>query len=204
MSDFTPGEIVNITIKGVRVVGANESTVTIVADHPDGEPAHYLMPPQAAVTRGDPEWWPPRPGDLLREGDGLLWFACANGSNVLYRTAWSERMEHQEAWEKRHLLTLVHREDEQDGKSKTPTAGTEVPNRPGRVVGDCGHPVWRAVWDGGERTCQPCQDAFAAEMSGGDQPLLLDPDCRDGKHGSCVGGLCECVCHEQDGGRSDG
>lgn len=24
---------------------------------------------------------------------------------------------------------------------------------------------------------------------------LLDPDCRDGKHGSCVGGPCECSCH---------
>jgi hypothetical protein len=25
---------------------------------------------------------------------------------------------------------------------------------------------------------------------------LLDPDCRDEKHGSCVGGPCECWCHE--------
>ena len=24
---------------------------------------------------------------------------------------------------------------------------------------------------------------------------LLDPDCRDGKHGSCVGDPCECACH---------
>jgi hypothetical protein len=24
---------------------------------------------------------------------------------------------------------------------------------------------------------------------------LIDPDCRDGKHGSCVGGPCECACH---------
>lgn len=87
---------------------------------------------------------------------------------------------------------------------KAPTAGEQVPNRPGYVFSDCTHPVRATEWHAGERTCQPCQDAFAAEMSGGDQPLLLDPDCRDGKHGSCVGGLCECVCHEQDGGRSDG
>ena len=26
---------------------------------------------------------------------------------------------------------------------------------------------------------------------------LIDPDCRDNKHRSCVGGPCECVCHEQ-------
>lgn len=25
---------------------------------------------------------------------------------------------------------------------------------------------------------------------------LIDPDCRDGKCGSCVGGPCECHCHE--------
>lgn len=37
---------------------------------------------------------------------------------------------------------------------------------------------------------------------------LLDPDCRDGKHGSCVGSPCECPCHRttdgQDGGGTDG
>lgn len=26
---------------------------------------------------------------------------------------------------------------------------------------------------------------------------LLDPDCRDGKHGSCTGGPCGCACHDQ-------
>ena len=24
---------------------------------------------------------------------------------------------------------------------------------------------------------------------------LIDPDCRDNKHASCVGGPCECQCH---------
>lgn len=28
-----------------------------------------------------------------------------------------------------------------------------------------------------------------------DEPLV-DPDCRDGKHPSCVGGPCECECHQ--------
>ncbi len=32
-----------------------------------------------------------------------------------------------------------------------------------------------------------------------DEPLL-DPDCRDGKHGSCVGGPCECPCHREAAG----
>ena len=25
---------------------------------------------------------------------------------------------------------------------------------------------------------------------------LLDPDCRDGKHASCIGAPCECSCHK--------
>jgi hypothetical protein len=33
--------------------------------------------------------------------------------------------------------------------------------------------------------------ALTAEGAG----PLLDPDCRDGKHGSCVGAPCECGCH---------
>lgn len=27
---------------------------------------------------------------------------------------------------------------------------------------------------------------------------LIDPDCRDNKHGSCVGGPCGCQCHADD------
>ncbi len=27
--------------------------------------------------------------------------------------------------------------------------------------------------------------------------LLIDPDCRNGKHRSCVGGPCECECHRE-------
>lgn len=30
-----------------------------------------------------------------------------------------------------------------------------------------------------------------------DWPPVLDPDCRAGKHGSCVAGPCECSCHRQ-------
>lgn len=30
-----------------------------------------------------------------------------------------------------------------------------------------------------------------------DSLLLIDPDCRDGKHRSCVGGPCECHCHDE-------
>jgi hypothetical protein len=32
----------------------------------------------------------------------------------------------------------------------------------------------------------------------------LDPDCRDGKHTSCIGGPCECPCHAPSGDVIDG
>lgn len=41
-----------------------------------------------------------------------------------------------------------------------------------------------------EQIIRPREHLFA-EGSG----PLLDPDCRDGKHGSCVGAPCECTCH---------
>jgi hypothetical protein len=34
-----------------------------------------------------------------------------------------------------------------------------------------------------------------------DEPLI-DPDCRDGKHGSCLGGPCECSCHRESTGEA--
>jgi hypothetical protein len=33
-----------------------------------------------------------------------------------------------------------------------------------------------------------------------DSEPLIDPDCTAGKHVSCVGGICECDCHEDDAG----
>lgn len=29
---------------------------------------------------------------------------------------------------------------------------------------------------------------------------VIDPDCRDGKHQSCIGGPCECACHDIEAG----
>ena len=47
-----PGEYVDVTIKGVRVVEQDEhGCVTVRADAHDGGPAHWPMPPQAAVSR---------------------------------------------------------------------------------------------------------------------------------------------------------
>ena len=74
MSALRPGDIVDITIKGVQVDAEGpDGTVTIIAEHPDGGTAHWHMPPQAAIERIAPAEWPPRTGDLWRDRDGDVW-----------------------------------------------------------------------------------------------------------------------------------
>jgi hypothetical protein len=72
MGGIRTGEIVDITIKGVRVVSHPSGRyVRIVDEHGNT----YEMPHQAAITRAKPEDWPPRPGDVWRDDHGGLWFA---------------------------------------------------------------------------------------------------------------------------------
>lgn len=70
-----PGDIVNVTLRGVRVVGIKALTgeVSTIADEHDRE---YPVPPQAAVERIVTADWPPLAGDLWRElkNGGGLWF----------------------------------------------------------------------------------------------------------------------------------
>ncbi|MCP9947328.1 hypothetical protein [Actinomadura madurae] len=115
--DLKPGDLVDVTIQGVPVHLKDEyGCIWIVADAYDGGPGHWQMPPQATAERCDPEWWPPRPGDLLRNtSTGRRWFAIATGSSTCLYNDRADLMEPQEAWELRHQLTLVDRENEQDG-----------------------------------------------------------------------------------------
>ena len=121
MSEFKPGEIVDITIKGARVVDVAhlkdcEVGVSFECDYGEYGWAIPLGPPEVTVERADPEWWPPRPSDLLRNAStGRFWFAVAIGSNTNLYNDRADQMEPQQAWEQRHRLTLVHREDQQDG-----------------------------------------------------------------------------------------
>lgn len=44
----------------------------------------------------------------------------------------------------------------------------------------------------------PDAEALAAFLKAQGEPVaepLIDPDCRSGKHTTCVGGPCECPCH---------
>ena len=71
MSGFRPGEIVDITIKGVRVVSHPSASLVRIADE---HGATFDMPAQAAIERLTPEHWPPMTGDIWEDGDGRQWF----------------------------------------------------------------------------------------------------------------------------------
>lgn len=82
MTEVKPGEIVDITIKGVRVteIHQNPEDLPEITVHLDCEiggcpiriPHHW---PMVTVQRIAPAEWPPQPGDLWRDGGGDGWFA---------------------------------------------------------------------------------------------------------------------------------
>ncbi|MUN41486.1 hypothetical protein [Actinomadura litoris] len=87
MTEYRPGEIVDILIKGVRIAEQDQhGCVTITAkDCFDGKHASWRVPPQAAVTRVASADWPPRAGDVWHDRNEAAWFAftALNGPEIL-------------------------------------------------------------------------------------------------------------------------
>jgi hypothetical protein len=106
-----PGEIVDITIKGVRMVDDTHVHVTIADEHGH----HYPMPPQAAIERVVPAAWPPRPGDLWRDRNGGLFFVMANlNGSPLMNGMDGGRHGHEYVLANYGPLSLVHREEQDE------------------------------------------------------------------------------------------
>lgn len=127
VTSFHPNELVDITIKGVRVFDVDRAgCVGIEAELPGTTiPGYYKMPPQAAITRVAPPNWPPQQGDQWRDRHGDLW-------DALYRHDEAPFIELEPAdgrrgtplvdrneWVRRELgpLTLVHRKQQDGGQS---------------------------------------------------------------------------------------
>jgi hypothetical protein len=83
MDSFQYGDIVDITIRGVRLVERPVITnapvgYTILDQHG----CRYTVPLGAEITRTAPAEWPPQRGDLWRdEKHHGLWYACSEGDD---------------------------------------------------------------------------------------------------------------------------
>jgi len=158
VSDFQPGEIVDLTIKGVCIARPRSATsVTIVDEHG----ITYQMPPQASVERIAPAEWPPQPGDLWRDRDGSVWLACRVGNGdvsiitMICADGVADRA-HEQVLARLGPLTLVYREERAEDDAKYPEPGSGIPDQPGYVVGKCGHRVAASEWRAGFRVCERC------------------------------------------------
>jgi hypothetical protein len=79
---FTEGELVNVSIKGARVVDGIDAgeLVLRLGAHAAGNAREVVVPlPYAGVTieRAAPAEWPPQPGDLWEDRNHNLWFTSA-------------------------------------------------------------------------------------------------------------------------------
>jgi len=123
--EFRPGELVNITIRGARVMRrehANDDPAFFVVIPPNCADRTEIPLPRNGITveRVAPPEWPPFAGDLWRDAVGNLWFASMVGARHLemcpaYR-------DHEGALDPQQLLrqgaplALVHREPAEAGE----------------------------------------------------------------------------------------
>lgn len=119
MSEYKPGEIVDITIKGARVRNQHDGDdgldVLTVIYGQHNTVAHLSLDDSVTVERIAPAEWPPRPGDLWRDNGGELWFAVEIGGVALvpsYPVSSSRRgVVPDKVKDSVGPLTLVHREN---------------------------------------------------------------------------------------------
>ncbi|WP_055477657.1 hypothetical protein [Sphaerimonospora mesophila] len=119
-SEIKIGTIVDITIKGVRVLARHSDGAVVVKC--DDDKGGWAMPPQAAITPVAPAEFPPQLGDLWRDRDGDLWFAITayDMDGDAYVAFCSPQRKSVDDWGEHGVyhvaehygpLALVHRED---------------------------------------------------------------------------------------------
>lgn len=109
MTTFKRGEVVDVTIRGVRIADQDDSSGSVLIFDEHG--VRYPMPPQAAIERVIPANWPPRTGDLWRDENGMLYLAQQDwGEGVDLVDVAGEWVPPGELLHRKP--TLVHREEE--------------------------------------------------------------------------------------------
>ena len=128
MTTYQLGEIVDITIKGVRVTEvATAADGHLVMAAETGLVGLNVYPddPAVTVTRVAPPDWPPRPGDLWRDGHRSLWFTSRRTEGLGWRDVFLPAFDDNativifavDALRELPGLTLVHREPEAGERS---------------------------------------------------------------------------------------
>lgn len=122
--EFRRGELVDVTIKGARVLEAGDQVLHIAypTSSFNNDAEVYLRHDMDAVVveRVAPAGWPPRPGDLWRTADGDLLFCAENldCSDQMFFDQRGNDLFASSVLRKCGPLTLIHREPERkDGES---------------------------------------------------------------------------------------
>ncbi|MFC0504270.1 hypothetical protein [Micromonospora costi] len=135
MTDFKPGELVDITIEHAIVAEAKPDVLAVnLPGTKPGEITGFITinPTRAGVTvaRVAPADWPPRHGDMWRDNDNLLWFVSLRESGhefprleTVFTPADARQVDRFASYEAGRLLaqrgpmTLVHREHPDSAES---------------------------------------------------------------------------------------
>lgn len=118
MSDYQPGEIVDVTIRGARVQDVFLAGVVLRLP-PDGETFEVPLCDEITVERVAPEQWPPQPGDVWATPAGVTLFAVdiaevmRENPDVRLVTQLDGRFYPRDAIREFGQLELVRREGEQ-------------------------------------------------------------------------------------------
>lgn len=125
MSDYQPGEIVNVEIEGARVVGVGDAglgpylRIAVTVNGHEGVSGVLVAADGVTVTSVAPATptlpaeWPPQPGDLWRDASGCLLFArdlFEGDVSMAPEAGICDEETPASAWETFGPLTLVHRE----------------------------------------------------------------------------------------------
>jgi hypothetical protein len=153
MTDYKPGERVDVTIRGARVVEMHGHDLRVAVGDP-GEAyltigADALRDSAVTVERVTPAEWPPRLDDLWRDHGGVLWFRgrAINSGDPLMGNSLGEVVTPDQ------LLTmspvLVFRHDVTPSTPAGPRTWDRGDTIPGDVVAvrDADSDVWRLAGD---------------------------------------------------------
>lgn len=107
MDGFKRGDRVDITAKNIEIHQVDtDGTLWYVVP---ANTALYRIPPDATVTRSDPEHWPPVPGDVWVDREGDAWIVTDRDGPTEMVTAGAHSGRPDDVLTEYAPLRLIHR-----------------------------------------------------------------------------------------------